>query len=136
MEKGRFAWNGRDAPLRSGRRWKMAEMIAYCGLVCSKCPGYLATKDDDDEARRKIAAEWSKQFNSDIKPEHINCDGCAAEGRHIPYCDVCEIRRCGVERHVENCAHCADYPCDNLEGFLARVPAARAKLDGIRSGLA
>lgn len=31
------------------------EMIAYCGLVCSNCPTFLATQNDDEEARKKTA---------------------------------------------------------------------------------
>ena len=73
----------------------------------------------------------------EIKPEDINCDGCVvADGRHIAYCGMCEIRKCGMEREVENCAHCADYACEKLSAFLDQVPAARDKLDGVRENLA
>ena len=36
----------------------MPKMIAYCGLVCSNCPTFLATKNDDDAAREKTAAAY------------------------------------------------------------------------------
>ncbi len=115
----------------------MDEMIAYCGLTCTECPAYVATRDDDDDARRKIAAQWSKEFKAELKPEHINCDGCLVmEGRHIGHCAVCEIRKCGVEHDVENCAHCADYGCQKINDFLEKVPAARTKLEGVRKHLA
>ena len=111
----------------------MDEMIAFCGLTCTACPALLATQNDDDEARRKVAEEWSKEFGSEIKPEDINCDGClVTDGRHIAYCGMCEIRKCGLDRGVENCAHCADFGCDKLEAFLEKVPAARKKLEGVR----
>jgi hypothetical protein len=114
----------------------MDEMIAFCGLTCTQCPGYLATQNDDDDARRKVAEEWSKEFKAEIKPEDINCDGCiVTDGRHIGYCSMCEIRKCGLGRAVENCAHCADYACDKLEKFLSQVPDARKTLEGIRGGL-
>ena len=45
------------------------------------------------------------------------------------------MRACGLERGVLNCAHCEDYACEKLEGFLGFVPDARAILDGIRAGL-
>jgi hypothetical protein len=115
----------------------MDEMVAFCGLICSKCPAYIATLENDDDARRRIAEQWSKEFNSDIKPEDVNCVGCTVmEGRHIGHCAICEIRKCGIERGVVNCAHCADYACETLEGFLEKVPAAREKLDGIHRELA
>ena len=33
----------------------MDEMIAYCGITCSKCPAMLATLKDDDKERAKVA---------------------------------------------------------------------------------
>jgi len=111
----------------------MDKIIAYCGLVCDECPAYLATQADDDQARAKIAAEWSEAFGAGMKPEDINCDGClGAGGRKVGYCGMCEIRVCAVERSLENCAHCSDYACEQLKGFLKGAPAAQALLDGLR----
>lgn len=77
----------------------MAKMIAYCGLDCSTCPGYIATKNDDNQARAKIAVEWSKAYNADIKPEYVNCDGCMSEDRLMSFCEDCGIRRCSMEKN-------------------------------------
>jgi hypothetical protein len=33
----------------------METMIAYCGIICSECPVYLATQADDDKAREDVA---------------------------------------------------------------------------------
>ena len=115
----------------------MSKMTAYCGLVCSDCPSFIATRNDDDEARAKTAAFYRKTYGFDLQPEEINCDGClATDGRHIGYCAMGEIRKCGMEHAVENCAHCADFECEKLKKFLDQVPAARAKLEGVRKGLA
>ena len=54
----------------------MNEMIAVCGLDCSKCGAFLATKENDDQKRAEVAQEWSKRFKIDIKPEDINCGAC------------------------------------------------------------
>jgi hypothetical protein len=113
----------------------MEDIVAYCGLVCSECPAYLATQADSDEQRKSVAEKWSKEFGSDIKPDQINCDGCLpGQSRYVSHCAVCEMRACGVVRGMENCAHCEDYACDKLAPFLERVPAAKAKLDSIRAG--
>jgi len=45
-------------------------MIACCGLDCSKYEAYLATLEDNDVKRAKVAKNWSVQYNTDIKPEH------------------------------------------------------------------
>lgn len=111
----------------------MDEMIAFCGLNCGKCLAFIATQKDDDNERVKVAELWSKQFNADIKPEDINCEGCLSEtGRLFTHCKVCEIRKCGLERHVENCAYCGDYACEKLSKFIDVVPEAKLTLEEIR----
>ena len=111
----------------------MKEMVAYCGLVCTECPAYKATQEDDDSARAKVAEAWSKQFKHDFKTEDINCNGCLAAGEmQFGYCSMCNVRKCGVERKVLNCAYCVEYPCDKLKDFHAQVVEAKAKLDAIR----
>ncbi len=111
----------------------MKEMVAYCGIVCTECPTYKATKKNDNKARVKIAEEWSRQYKHPFKPEDINCEGCLAVGkRQIGYCMVCEIRKCGSDKQVLNCGYCVQYPCDKLNNLHTQAPQARAKLEAIR----
>ena len=116
----------------------MERMIAYCGLVCTDCPGYLATQADDRAEMERVAAMWREEFDApNITVESVICDGCVTDGgRKCSHCFECQVRACGVERGVINCAHCADYACEQLEGFFGFVPEARVTLDGIRAGLA
>jgi hypothetical protein len=115
----------------------MDKMIAYCGLVCTDCPAYIATQADDREAMERVAAQWRTEFNApNITVEYVICDGClAGDGRLGGHCLECEIRACGVARGVANCAYCDDYGCAKLEGFLGFVPTARATLEAIRKSL-
>ena len=114
----------------------MEKMIAYCGLVCTECPALIATKNNDDAKRKATAELWSKQYGQPMKPEDINCDGCLAKtSRIIGYGNVCEIRKCGQEKGVKNCAYCNDYGCQKLEKFLEMAPMARVSLEEIRKGL-
>jgi hypothetical protein len=114
------------------------KMIAYCGLVCTDCPAFIATQADDRLALEQVAARWREEYNApDISVDTIACDGCLAhDGRYCSHCFECEMRACGVARGVATCAHCPDYACEKLEGFFGFVPEARATLDGIRAGLA
>ena len=112
----------------------MDKMIAFCGLACSGCPARLATQKDDDAKRKEVAEAWSKQYNATIKPEDINCDGCMSQ-RLFFYCNICEIRKCGTEKRVENCAYCDEYACDKLTKFFAMAPAAKTALEEIRKSL-
>lgn len=114
----------------------MQNMIAYCGLDCSVCPAYIATVNNDDAARAVVAEKWTKEFNMQFRPEDISCDGCTGrDGRHVGYCSMCEIRICGIEKAVENCAHCKDYSCVKISGFHENVAEARCNLEEIRKSL-
>ena len=114
----------------------MEKMISFCGIVCSECPGFLATQKDDDEEKRKVAELWSKQYNTEIKPEDVNCDGCLSEsGRLIGHCKVCEIRKCGQDKMLKNCAYCDEYACEKLNKFFEMAPEAKTNLEDIRNNL-
>jgi hypothetical protein len=114
----------------------MNKLISYCGIVCTECPAYIATKNNDDAKRKETAREWSKQFGHEMKPEDINCEGCTPDtGKKIGYSHVCEIRNCGREKKVVNCAYCTDYICDKLDKFFQMAPMAKGNLDAIKKGL-
>jgi hypothetical protein len=84
----------------------MSGMTAVCGLLCNECGAFIATSSDDDEKRAEVAELWSKQYGHDIKPEDVNCDGCTSDSdRLFSHCKVCEIRKCGREKAVANCAY-------------------------------
>ena len=104
----------------------MSKMIAFCGLYCMECPTYLATKKDDDVARKRTAEMQAEKFGFDMKPEDINCDGCHSEGGLlISYCQTCEIRKCGQEKGIDNCTSCNEQPCERLIKFHSFSPDAK-----------
>ena len=115
----------------------MEKQIAYCGIVCSECPALIATKNNDDAKRKETAEKWTKEFKHDFKPADINCTGCLSEkGKVFNYCTVCEIRKCGREKKVINCAYCGEYICAKLDKFFQMAPMIKANLDEIKKGLA
>ncbi len=110
----------------------MLKMIAFCGLCCTECPTFLATQNDDDNARAKTAAMYAEKFGFDMKPQEINCDGCHSEGgRLISYCRSCDIRKCGQEKGIENCVLCDEQPCEKLTGFHVFSPEAKASFEAV-----
>ena len=114
----------------------MDKMIAYCGLVCTECPAYIATQANDREQLEKVATQWSVEYNATLTADDCMCDGClSTTGHHIGHCDECKIRACAIEKNVRNCAHCLDYPCDELTGFFSFAPQAQATLEQIRQNL-
>ena len=115
----------------------MPEMIAYCGLVCSNCPTYLATRANDNEARKRTAELYEKKFGFKLKPEDINCDGClSVGGKLIGYCHSCEIRKCAINKDVAHCVDCDEQPCEKLKKFHEFSADAKAAYEGlINNGL-
>jgi hypothetical protein len=115
----------------------MERMVAYCGLVCTECKGYLATQANDEAMLIKLAEQAIKDFGAPptTTAESVMCDGCLSESaRKCGYCAVCEIRACGAARGVANCAVCDDYGCAKITAFIGNVPEAKATLEAIRAG--
>ncbi|MDM7991819.1 MAG: DUF3795 domain-containing protein [Candidatus Fermentibacter sp.] len=83
--------------------------------------------------REKAVREWAKLNNAPIRPEHINCTGCKSLGARTYYCDqLCETRKCALDKSVGTCADCSDYPCSVLDKTLQMAPQAKATLDELK----
>ncbi|MBQ6333872.1 MAG: DUF3795 domain-containing protein [Erysipelotrichaceae bacterium] len=108
----------------------MKEYIGYCGQDCEICEGRIATVNDDDEMRKRVALHWSKLNNAEITPEMINCSGCRIEGLKTPYCGyICEIRKCAINRAYETCGDCEELKdCSLLKAIHENNPQAYENL--------
>lgn len=84
-------------------------MIAYCGLDCAQCEARIATVNDDDALRAKVAQKWSAMNGVEITPAMINCMGCKADGVKTVFCDsMCEIRKCAIAKQCATCGKCSE----------------------------
>ena len=111
----------------------MEKVIAACGLDCAKCGAFLASKNNDNDLRRKVAAEWAKAYNFAFTPEMINCHGCfATDGVQIGHCAQCEMRKCAIGKKAANCGACAEFPCKTVSDFHAMCPEAAQNLKELR----
>ena len=114
----------------------MVQMIAYCGLLCTECPAYVATQTNDVVAIQQIADRWAKKYNRPITADLVWCDGCPTDDSRLCwYCAECKVRSCAIGRSVINCAHCDNYGCELLTSFLAEAPLAKSMLEEIRAQL-
>jgi hypothetical protein len=93
----------------------MSEMLAVCGLDCSSCLGFIATKENDYSKLEETAKLWSRP-GDEFKPEDILCDGCYSERLH-KFCLKCSVRLCALQRNIVNCGDCSEYSCDKLESL-------------------
>ncbi len=107
-------------------------IVGFCGIICSECPVFIATRKNNDRERERIALMFSKQYEKRYGKEDIRCAGCTTGSSLVfNYCETCEIRKCGKERKLRNCAFCPDYPCPRLSELFSKCGKARTVLDDI-----
>ena len=94
----------------------MNKLIGYCGLDCGTCEARIATANNDDELRVKVAKLWSELNGVEITPGMINCSGCRVDGVKTPFCDsLCAIRKCAMAKKFETCGDCSEMKnCEKL----------------------
>ena len=110
----------------------MNKYIACCGLNCEICDARIATVNNDDELRKKVAKEWSELNKVTITPEMINCTGCRVEGAKTPFCEsLCPIRKCAKEKNYDTCGDCGDLiKCEKIKMIIDTNDAALNNLKG------
>jgi hypothetical protein len=110
----------------------MGNLIAYCGMDCTVCPAFIATKNNDQSLREKTAVEWSGEFKGkhfECKPEYINCTGCKGSGVQFENCSQCELRKCADGKKIETCKECGNVKtCKTVKEFIEVFPDAAARL--------
>lgn len=108
-------------------------MNTYCGLDCLKCECYIATQENDDQKRQDVAEKWTVQFNTEVKPEQVNCNGCKFDGVKFFFTEnMCEIRKCNIEKSNAHCPRCSEYRCEKIEKFIELAPAVGEALEALR----
>ena len=110
----------------------MKDRIGYCGLDCGTCQAYLATVHNDQALRERTAKLWAELNNAPILPEHINCEGCRAQGVKTVFCErLCAVRRCALARGVPTCGACPELEgCKTVGALLSNRPDALKNLKG------
>ena len=108
----------------------MKDKIGYCSLNCEKCDAYLATIHNDYALRVKTAKLWAALNHAPILPEHINCEGCRADGMKTVFCDrLCEIRQCALKKGVTTCGDCPEVSqCAVVAAVMENNPETRENL--------
>lgn len=110
----------------------MKNLIGYCGLDCEKCDARIATVNNDDAMREKVAKKWSKLNNVAITKEMINCMGCRADGPKTPFCDfMCEIKKCASKSRFETCSNCKNM--NNCQTLKAITSHSEQALNNLKS---
>lgn len=85
--------------------------IGFCGDDCNCCPRYLATQNGNEERLKEVATIWQMigWRDSVSSPEDMLCQNCTS----VKICGL-GIKECVIEKGVDNCGKCPDYPCERL----------------------
>ncbi|MBU1009271.1 MAG: DUF3795 domain-containing protein [Bacteroidetes bacterium] len=109
--------------------------ISCCGDSCHECAAYLATYHNDEEAKAKIARQWSTDERT-FTADDITCTGCLSKDGPVSiHCKTCDVRQCVMKKNLLNCAHCGDYACEKVNRRFKRAPHAKLTLDAINVSL-
>jgi hypothetical protein len=90
------------------------ELLAPCGMYCGVCGIYMASRDDDEKLKGKLAKAYA------VTPEQIACKGCLSDEKFV-YCQVCGIRACVVAKNYDGCHQCEEFPCQLIDDFPVAV---------------
>jgi len=91
---------------------------SYCGLYCGACDIMTAYRTGH---KSKFAGFWDKSTleayqkcrkYSDYTDEDLKlvCYGCKSDKVFIN-CRACLVKDCAIEKNIEHCIDCSDYPC-------------------------
>jgi hypothetical protein len=109
----------------------MKAIVARCGFRCDTCVAFVKNSRTATD-RCKAAAGWSKYFHLNVKPDAMRCNGCLAKD-----CDDyefpvknCATRQCVIDRGLNNCSECAEYPCEKLDKRMKGVDRIIKRFQG------
>ena len=91
----------------------MNRMLARCGYRCDLC----AAASEDPDVRQKLVDGWKKYLGHEMyTAENVQCDGCMSDGKLAD--SNCQVRPCAMEKGLDSCAYCDEFPCDKLKGLI------------------
>ncbi len=116
---------------------KKNNVVSLCGLNCYESPAYIATINDDDRLREKTASEWNKRYQATgrlpVTKDEINCLSCLSLKEPVyRHCKECGVRKCGLEKGLQNCGECGDYEnCPKIASLHELIPEGKAVCDAV-----
>jgi len=91
---------------------------APCGLYCGACTIRLAGKRGDASLLEQIAEVLSAQRGYPIeRVEDLTCEGCLSPNVVAVVCRDCVLRSCALEKGINLCSQCTDFPCQQIIDF-------------------
>jgi hypothetical protein len=105
-------------------------LIAPCGLDCATCD--IRRAGQDPALAKRLAEQFRARGHANAVPEWFHCDTCRGDMGRC-WSDDCWIQRCCVvERRLEHCGQCGQFPCTRLAERAARNERYAAALQRLR----
>ena len=86
------------------------KLAAPCGLYCGVCAILIAHRDNNTKFKERLTAVYG------VTVDEIKCEGCLADELFV-YCQTCPIRACTIDKGIEGCHQCDDFPCQFIDDF-------------------
>ena len=97
----------------------------YCGNYCGACSIMVAYRTGNKD---RLASHWTEEnlkallkqqgiTLSENESLELKCHGCKTDTLFIN-CRHCKIRDCAVNRKVDHCIECDEYPCKLFDDSL------------------
>lgn len=103
--------------------------IGYCGDNCLSCPRYTATISNNIEKLKETALMWKRVGWRDtiLNIDEIKCGGC----KTVTWCRYNDIRMCAIDRQLNNCGECGQYPCNKINLVFKKTALYARECQGI-----
>jgi formylmethanofuran dehydrogenase subunit E len=86
-------------------------VISMCGYRCDLCKAHSRNIRKSDQ-REGLAWMWRLYYGLDEEPGSMYCDVCRARRKGAIRIDAgCPVRDCVLQRSLNSCGDCPDYPC-------------------------
>ena len=86
------------------------KLAAPCGLYCGVCAILIADRDNNTKFKERLTGVYG------VTADQIQCQGCLSDELFV-YCQSCPIRSCAIEKGIEGCHQCDDFPCQFIDDF-------------------
>ena len=90
------------------------KLAAPCGLYCGVCAVLIAHRDNNTKFKERLTGVYN------VTVDQVRCQGCLSDERFV-YCETCPIRSCTIEKGIEGCHQCQDFPCKFIDDFSIAV---------------
>ena len=110
----------------------MSDIIARCGFKCNLCLIYRDNLKKDKQNRQRFRDSLEKYYGDKLTLEQCYCDGCLTPDSENPVriTAECRIRPCVIDKGIENCGYCEQYPCPVLEPNLIDYEEVKERYGG------